>query len=127
MSPFKPTNAVLLYLSLAVLFPSYHGYANGHEFHFLGLIDPHVEELDQHMPEMEENYTHSHSHPLLYFCHEDKLKLIQISKVTQELLIPGTKIPDGKTGRYSLISVLTDKNNEILFNIKNTGLSPPVA
>lgn len=127
MNLLKPINIVLFYLSIAVLFPSYHGYSNGQEFHFLGLIDPHIEELNQTLPEIEEYYTHSHSHSLLYFHHEDKLKLTKTNKITQELLIPDIEIPDENTRQNPPVSVSADINNELIFNRKNTGLSPPVA
>jgi hypothetical protein len=65
---------LLLYLSLAIFFPSYQGFENGQEFHFFNLFESFEDLGHQSQLEIEAPYDHNHSHALLYFYPSNRLR-----------------------------------------------------
>jgi hypothetical protein len=127
---YKPLKIMLLlYLSLAIFFPSYQGFENGQEFHFFKLFESFEELGHQSQLEIEAPYNHDHSHALLYFCPSQRLKRdYQIKK-------GGGHVFFIKDSTYLLLTTESLHDStfpsisyaKYIYGHKSSGLSPPVA
>ncbi len=119
---------LLLYLSTAVLFPSYQHSENSLEFHFFGILEPHAEYHHHSTPEIEASHDRDHSHSLIHFYPVQRLqRLNSNSENCCVLFIPATEF-SVKTSWLHIHSLSFQKTSTaIVFEKKASGLSPPTS
>jgi hypothetical protein len=118
---------LLLYLLLAVLFPSYQGFENGREFHFFEIFKSYAEADYHSQPDIEAPYNRGHSHTLIYFYPTQRLRRnYQNDEGANAFFIKDNAYLLLTTGSpndnpFPLISYVT-----YCYSHKSSGLSPPV-
>ncbi len=119
---------LLLYLSLAILFPSYQGFENGQEFHFFKLFESFAELGYHNQLEIESPYNRDHPHALLYFYPSQRLKRdFQIKNGAAHVYFitaDGYSLVTTEFPNSNIISTLS--YTKYIFGHKTSGLSPPV-
>jgi len=118
---------LLLYLSLAVLFPSYQGFENGQEFHFFKIFESSAELGHHNQLEIEAPYDHNHSHALLYFYPSQRLKKDYQKDEADDVFFiknDGCLFVTAGCPNGNIFSALS--YNVYIYGHKTSGLSPPV-
>jgi len=124
----KPVKIMLLlYLSLAILFPSYQGFENGQEFHFFKIFESFAESGHSSQLEIEAPYNHDHSHALLYFYPSQRVKR------DYQIKNGGGHVFFIKDNAYLLLTIESPHDStfpsisyaKYIYDHKSSGLSPP--
>lgn len=118
----------LLYLSLAILFPSYQGFENGREFHFFKIFESFAELGHHSKLGIEAPYNRDHSHALLYFYPSQRLKRdYQIKNGAAHVFFikaDGYSLVTPEFPNSDILSTLS--YTKYIFGHKTSGLSPPI-
>jgi len=127
MKLYKPIKIKLLfYLSFAIMFPSYHGFENGHEFHFFEISESYAEYRHHDQSGIEASYDHEHPHSLLLFYPSYQLRKKSQTNGIVKVFLPGSINAGFTVADYHYSNILhTVSNNTYVYGYTTSGLAPP--
>jgi hypothetical protein len=121
---------LLLYLLIAVLFPSYQGYEDGQEFHFFSLVESPGICLSAHPDgtlSIEASLDGEHPHEVLYFHPARKTRSSSPHAGGAKVpFVPPLKTSIETSRHYTHILTFSYESPSAITEKKASGLSPPI-
>jgi hypothetical protein len=129
MRLLKPVKILLLlYLSIAALFPSYQGYEKGQEFHFFDIDNLYTECHHHSRPEVEASHDREHAHTILHFCPARwSHKLTSPNGKHQFSFLPSTELITETAKLCGSLLPFSQVKPTVIYEKKASGLSPPIS